>query len=97
MPKFNYETFLPKYLAYVDGLRPTDDGNTLITVDQVAEILVKLRYFLERERVPQRVREDLADAIVTPLITAGGLTPAERDDVQRKLSAAIGFKVLLPS
>jgi hypothetical protein len=91
---FDPETFTEKFGNFLDELFPDDE---MLTVDAVTQLFQRVRLYLDQERVPLEFRQPLAPMIVGPFLKLPRISGAERVEINRKWSDALGFDVPLPN
>jgi hypothetical protein len=91
---FDPETFTEKFGNFLDELFPDDE---MLTVDAIAQLFQRVRLYLEQEGVPLEFRQQLAPMIGGPFLKLPQISEAERVEIKRKWSEALGFDVPLPN
>jgi hypothetical protein len=92
---FDSPTFPDELDAFLDGLLHDDDEP--LTIDALAERCSRLRAFFDEQGVPIDAQAECAERFIRPMLAAKGPTGAERVEMARKFSAALGFDVTLPN
>ena len=84
------EVWTEDFERFVDELLPDDDA--LLTVDDCARLLQKLRAFMDRQRIPDKQKAAFADALLDSVLQTRTLSPSERQQVMETWAAAFGVE-----
>ena len=84
IPKAEFDRF-------VDELMPDDES--LLTVDDIAQLIVKVRAFIDQYDVADEQKAEFATRLLQPVFRAAELTPVERQEIMNKWAAAFGVEI----
>ena len=76
---------------FVDDLLPDDEA--LLTVDDIARLISRLRAFFDRYTMTDAQKAAFAEQLLNPVLRSTTLTPAERRDVMEKWASAFGVEI----
>ena len=95
---FDAEAFNERFSRFMDEVIPDELAAEMMTVDEMAGVLRRVRDFMDAEEVPLDLIGEFGQMIVRPFIASHQpISDAERAEVRAILLKAIGVDVSFPN